>query len=515
MSGFRFQVSGWLVMAALASGCVARAGDMALIPAGSFQMGSTNLVDVQDDELPVHAVHVSTFRIDRHLVTNDKMVEVLNWAYGQGKLTVIGSEEVRNAEGDGHLLVDLDDSATRITWNGAEFGLVATKATNYPCINVSWYGAAAYCNYRTLMEGGGRTPCYDFSDWSCDWDATGYRLPTEAEWEKAARGGCERAALPVGGHDQPQQRQLSLPTRARVLLRHQRPRQPPDLHPDYAAGGSPYTSPVDAFAPNGYGLFDLAGNVLQWCGDWYTNSYYASSPGVDPRGPASGEERVLRGGSFFSQADVSRTSARLSDPPIKAYFNIGFRAVRANELLILALNHDGELIFDRTPAGGTHRVESAMAVTGPWDALTNAVTVDGTPTTLDAIPEGRGSVTCTVPVDANAAFYRIVAETNGSASILATDPAMDAMTTSVHEPVSDDTSQYTFRVSSDLATPHREVMTRPWDEVHALPQDITNRYVIWYCAEFIHEWGVDGLVETFRLIPRTNDFQVVTNSPAP
>ena len=98
-------------------------------------------------------------------------------------------------------------------------------------------------------------------------------------------------------------------------------------HPDYHSGGQPYTSPVGVFAPNGYGLYDMAGNVYEWCWDWYDGSFYASSPDEDPRGPASGTVRVLRSGSWnYYDCRV----ARRGDPfPYIEFFSIGFRLVRA------------------------------------------------------------------------------------------------------------------------------------------------------------------------------------------
>ena len=115
---------------------------MALIPAGSFSMGD-NFNEGGSNERPVHSVYVSAFYMDKYEVTNDKMVEVMQWAYGQGKLTVTSSS-VRNAEGNSQELLDLDDSACRITWNGSQFGMKALKGSGYPCVEVTWYGAAAF-----------------------------------------------------------------------------------------------------------------------------------------------------------------------------------------------------------------------------------------------------------------------------------------------------------------------------------------------------------------------------------
>jgi len=293
---------------------------MAYIPAGSFSMGD-NLGDGSSNELPVHSVYVSAFYMDRYEVTNDEMVDVLNWAHGQGKLTVSAST-VRNAEGNSQELLDLDSSYCRIEWTGSQFVMKSAKGAGYPCVEVTWYGAVAYCNYRTLKEGGGRTPCYNFTDWSCNWSATGYRLPTEAEWEKAARGGLSGQRFPWGATIQHSRANYyssssysydTSPTRG--------------YHPDYDDGGYPYTSPVGVFAANGYGLYDMAGNVWEWCWDWYDSDYYDSSPGTDPRGPATGSLRVGRGGSCSYYANRCRVAFRSNFTPGYGYNILGFRAV--------------------------------------------------------------------------------------------------------------------------------------------------------------------------------------------
>ncbi len=90
----------------------------------------------------------------------------------------------------------------------------------------------------------------------------------------------------------------------------------------------PYTSPAGAFAPNGYGLYDMAGNVWEWCWDWYSSSYYGSSPGSDPRGPSSGSYRVVRGGGWFHYAYSCRVAYRDISPPDGSYYYLGFRPVR-------------------------------------------------------------------------------------------------------------------------------------------------------------------------------------------
>jgi formylglycine-generating enzyme required for sulfatase activity len=257
-------------------------------------------------------------------VTNDQMAAALQWAYDKGGRITVSSWSVRNVESDRELL-DLDASECRITWNATteRFELKAAKGAGYPCVEVSWYGAAAYCNYRSEMEG--LTPCYDLSDWSCDFGANGYRLPTEAEWAKAARGGLIGKRFPWGdmiSHSQANYySDVSYsydvsPTRG--------------LHPDWDEGGYPFTSPVGTFEPNGYGLYDMAGNVWEWCWDRHDYDYYATSPDTDPRGPASGTNRVFRGGGWGDYANICRAAYRDYYYPVVTGGNCGFRAVRSS-----------------------------------------------------------------------------------------------------------------------------------------------------------------------------------------
>ncbi len=276
---------------------------MALIPGGSFTMGDS-FGEGYPDELPAHTVSVGAFCIGRFEVTNDEMAEVLQWAYRNGRIAVSGSK-VRNTAGESHDLLNLEETQCRITWDGHSFALKAGKASGYPCVEVTWYGAVAFCNFRSEREG--LTPCYDFRDWSCNWSATGYRLPTEAEWEKAARGGATGHRFPWSDADTIQHARANYlsssaydydtsPTRG--------------LHPDYDEGGIPYTSPVGSFPPNGYGLYDTAGNAWEWVWDFYARHYYSESPEQDPRGPAFGSYRVVRSGRWGYDASSCRVSGR-------------------------------------------------------------------------------------------------------------------------------------------------------------------------------------------------------------
>jgi formylglycine-generating enzyme required for sulfatase activity len=175
-----------------------------------------------------------------------------------------------------------------------------------PVERVSWLGAVQYCNMRSLREG--LQACYDPKTLACDFTADGYRLPTEAEWEYACRAGTTTG--------------YSFGSDAGQL-------------PKYAwfkANADKATHPVKQKAPNPWGLYDMHGNVAEWCGDFYAESYPGGEAG-DPRGPASGQERVLRGGSWASSGEACRSAARAGETPGFAdvcfgYEAYGFRCVR-------------------------------------------------------------------------------------------------------------------------------------------------------------------------------------------
>jgi formylglycine-generating enzyme required for sulfatase activity len=192
-----------------------------------------------------------------------------------------------------------------------------------PMVEVSWYGAVAYCNWRSGAEA--YENCYNLSTWECDFSKHGYRLATEAEWEYAARGRLSGKRFP-----------WSDPNISHSEANYYaNPSYPYDenptsgYHPDWNDGIYPYTSPVGTFSANGYGLYDMAGNVWEWCNDWYDSNYYNVSPYDNPEGPASGTYRVLRGGCWHVSATYCRVAFRSSigfGPGSRGY-SFGFRLV--------------------------------------------------------------------------------------------------------------------------------------------------------------------------------------------
>ena len=206
----------------------------------------------QDNERPVHRVWVDAFLLATCQVTN--------------------ADYARYLGGTG--------ATPPPMWNDAAF-----SHPQQPVVAVSWFEAVAYCEWLSGQTG------------------HRYRLPTEVEWERAARGGAEGKLYPWGD-------------------------EPPQSLPDYGRRWLTGPEPVGRCAPNGFGLFDIGDNVHEWCSDWYQADYYAVSPERNPQGPETGTRRASRGGSWRHHIKVARCAARSSIPPQFQYADYGFRVAR-------------------------------------------------------------------------------------------------------------------------------------------------------------------------------------------
>jgi sulfatase modifying factor 1 len=218
--------------------------EMVVVPAGWFEMGSAKGAP---DEAPQHRVWVDSFLLDKYEVVQEQYTKL------------VGA-------------------------NPSSF-----KDVGRPVDTVTWTDAVLYCNLRSRAEG--LEPCYheENGTWQCNFQANGYRLPTEAEWEYACRAGTESECY--FGSD------------LRTLKR----------YAWYTDNSLRQTHVVGQKEPNPWGLYDMYGNVAEWCNDVYGENYYKTSPSQNPRGPEKGEIKVLRGGGWQDRADSLRSSWRASD----------------------------------------------------------------------------------------------------------------------------------------------------------------------------------------------------------
>lgn len=271
-----------------------------LIPAGAFIMGRTS--GDTDSSAPPVTVNVSAFYMGKYEVTKAEWDEIRVWGSNNGY---------------------------------TDIRLGAGKASNHPVHNISWFDMVMWCNARSEKEG--LTPCYTVNNTvmrsgttipAVNWTANGYRLPTEAEWEKAARGGVIGKRFSWGS-DTISHSQANY--YASTNYGYDASGSTNNFHPTYNTGTTPYTASVGSFAANGYGIHDTTGNLGECCWDWYGSSAYVNNA-TDPRGPASGSARVYRGGSWNSYANNSRASDRNSiSPTTTSSTSVGFRLSRNSD----------------------------------------------------------------------------------------------------------------------------------------------------------------------------------------
>ncbi len=277
---------------------------MALLTGGEFLMGTDDLDGFPaDGEGPVRAVSVRPFYIDQFAVSNEQFaafVDVTGYrtdAEGFGWSFVFG----------GLLPDDFPDTravAASPWWRQVEradwrhpLGPQSSLDTilNHPVVHVSWNDAQSYCSWA------------------------GKRLPTEAEWEYAARGGLERKRFPWGDELEPGGKHMMNVWQGAFPSKN-------TLEDGYLG-----TAPVDGYQPSGFGLHNMSGNVWEWCADWFSSDFHISGPHDDPVGPSSGQAKVIRGGSYLchdSYCNRYRVAARSSNDPGSSTGNMGFRCAR-------------------------------------------------------------------------------------------------------------------------------------------------------------------------------------------
>lgn len=343
---------------------------MTLIKAGQFVMGDHHgYVDPQhpSDELPLHTVKVDSFYIGTYELTNQQYCDYLNSA------KILGQIEVRNnlvfATGDTNIycFTKLYADYSSIGWNGTVFSVVDFRA-NHPVVGVMWFGAAAYCNW--LSQQFNLPVCYNLTTWNCDFTKNGFRLPTEAEWEYAGRGGQYNPYYVFPwGNDSMTLSRANWPTSG----------------DPYETGAYPYTTPVGFFdgllklksaynwpgsatsfqttnGVNAYGLSDMAGNVWELINDWYKQNYYSWSPYNNPLGPSydsatimpDGKKyRGMRSGNWYNgQWGHSRVANRNPSyyrgpqDPNHPWYHIGFRVARYVFSHTIGINNETETVND-------------------------------------------------------------------------------------------------------------------------------------------------------------------------
>ncbi len=293
-------------------------GEMVPVPAGSFSMGSPESEEGHLGDETQHPVTLTNdFLMFSIEVTNQQYADLAGWALGNGYCAVSGTRLYDNLDGSNLELLDMDaDEDCEISYVDGAF-VVDAGRQNHPVVEVLWFGAAAYCDWLSLKEGLPRA--YDHTDptnWKCNNDdpyaAQGYRLPTEAEWEYACRGGT---STPFAGGEITEIACGDEPSLAPLGW--------------YCGNAAGWTHPVASLAPNDFGLYDLHGNVWEWCNDWYHATYTAEE--TNPIGPPPGWYKVLRGGGWSDLARRCRSAARRNPSPHKVDKGVngrhGFRYV--------------------------------------------------------------------------------------------------------------------------------------------------------------------------------------------
>jgi formylglycine-generating enzyme required for sulfatase activity len=325
------------------------------IPGGTFEMGDHHgFVDPShpSDERPLHTVRVSPFYMAITETTNAQYAAFLNGALAQGRIDVLNGTVQAAGGGDVYCFTRQAVPYSSITFDGSTFTIADFRAA-HPMVGVMWVGAAAYCNWISAQRG--LDSCYNTATWDCDFTKAGYRLPTEAEWEYAGRGGLYTPYRIYPWGDTIDVRMVNLPNSGDPFETGEQPWTTPvrfydgslHLKADYAWPGAQATYQTINGA-NPYGLCDMAGNVWEFVNDWYGQDYYSKSPVDNPSGPASGfimpdgkPYRGMRGGNWYNGLTTNGVSdghARVANrnpsyyrgpqDPNHPWYHIGFRVAR-------------------------------------------------------------------------------------------------------------------------------------------------------------------------------------------
>ncbi len=336
------------------------APEMILIPGGEYEMGDhIGFVDPKhpSDEFPLHKVKLDTFYMAKTELTNNQYLEFLNSALTQGLIEVRNNKVYAKGGNDIYCYTNAFAKYYSIGYDGTSFKISDFRA-KHPMVGVMWFGATTYCNW--LSSQNGLTPCYNLQTWVCDFTQNGYRLPTEAEWEYAGRGGKTNPYYNYPWGNTQDKTKANWPQSGD-------PYEGPgeDLYPQTTPVGfyngklqlkSEFNWPGTATSYqtsdgiNGFGLYDMAGNVWEFVNDWYGQDYYSKSSYLNPTGPDSSFKmpdgkpyRGMRGGNWYNgymfQGDTvndghSRVSNRNPSyyrgpqDPNHPYYHIGFRVAR-------------------------------------------------------------------------------------------------------------------------------------------------------------------------------------------
>jgi len=288
------------------------APEMVLVKAGSFQMGNPGEAGVYLYAKPVHLVNLTyDFEIGKYEITNEQFLEFLNDA-----------DVTSNGYLNEHPLLNTDSEYFEFQYKRGKFILIRNENTNYPVIEITWWGAIEFCNW--LSEKKEMAKAYDSEGNLVDkhgnktTDITqveGYRLPTEAEWEYAARGGHKSIEdyKYAGSNDFEDVAWV----RSNSVNKN---------NPIYNGQG---THEIGQKAPNELGLYDMSGNVGEWCHDYFIK--YTSETRINPTGPDRSHFRMIRGGGWYSPGEWSAVFMRFSTEPESTHYNHGFRIARTRK----------------------------------------------------------------------------------------------------------------------------------------------------------------------------------------